>query len=157
MFRKQGFLLLAFLLCCCGASKLHSNENDVNIEKPVDEIVFVVFKMTKKTTGNTIAIISTTKSYGKLKPQMERPIDAGNYLTLEVFQNDKVVQTFREAHPLLKNVEYLNENNQYISQKVTPDEGEFFIRLQKKSGATKIKIWETLQDKPKKELQTFTL
>ncbi len=157
MFRKQCYLLLTFLFCCCGTSKMQSNESEVATKSPTDEIVFAVFKMTKKANQNTIEIISTTKSNGKMKPEIERPIDSENYLTLEIFENDNLVQTKRVEHPLLKNVEYLNDNNQYVSKQVDLDDAEFFIRLQKKEGFTKVRIWETLKDTPKKELQTFKL
>ena len=157
MFRKQCYLILTFFFCCCGASKIHSDENEVAVKSPTDEIVFVVFKMTKNANQNTIAIISTTKTSGKMKPEIERPISSENYLTLEIFENDKLVQTKRVEHPLHKNVEYLNDNNQYVSKQVDLDDAEFFIRLQKKAGFTKVRIWETLKDKPNKELQTFTI
>ncbi|WP_309642149.1 hypothetical protein [Flavobacterium sp.] len=136
---------------------MQSNESEVATKSPTDEIVFAVFKMTKKANQNTIEIISTTKSNGKMKPEIERPIDSENYLTLEIFENDNLVQTKRVEHPLLKNVEYLNDNNQYVSKQVDLDDAEFFIRLQKKEGFTKVRIWETLKDTPKKELQTFKL
>ena len=156
MFRKHSYLLLVFLFCYCGASKIQTTENKALVQIPADEIVFVVFKITKNAARNTIAIISTAKSNGKMKTEIERPISSENYLTLEIFENNNLILTKRIEHPLLKNVEYLNESNQYVSKEVDLDDAEFFIRLQKNQGSTKIRILETLKSKPN-ELQTFTL
>ncbi len=157
MLRKHSYLLLVFFFCYCGASKIQTDENKTLVQPPADEIVFVVFKVTKNAARNVIAIISTAKSYGKMKAEIEKPISSENYLTIEIFQNERLVQTKRVEHPLLKYVEYPNENNQYVSKQLDLDEAEFFIRLQKKQGSTKIRISETLKNKSINELQTFTL
>ena len=106
---------------------------------------------------NTIEIIATTKATGKMKADLERPIDPENHLTLEIIENNQLVKTLRVENPLNKVVEYLNENNQYVSKQVTADEGEFFIRIQKKAGQSKIRVLETLNGNTKNELQTFNL
>ncbi|NHM07270.1 hypothetical protein G4D82_08565 [Flavobacterium sp. CYK-4] len=112
--------------------------------------------MTKKDSGNALMMTSTSIGKGKMKPEIVRPIDSGNYLIVEIFQDEKRTDTRRIEHPLLKNVEYLNENNQFSTQAVKLDEAEFFIRLQKK-GITKIKIIETINHKTSNQWQTFTI
>jgi hypothetical protein len=157
MYRKYSFVLLVLLFSFCGASKRSDENSELTSKSSVDEIVFVVFKMRKGSNRNTIEIIGTNKATGKMKADLERPIDPENYLTLEIFENNQIVKTLRVEHPLIKFVEYLNENNQYISKQVTADEGEFFIRIQKKAGQTKVRILETLKDNTKTELQNFKL
>jgi hypothetical protein len=157
MYRKYSLLLLVLLFSFCGASKISADKTEVASKSAVDEIIFVVFKMRKDSNKNTIEIISTTKATGKMKTDLERPIDPENHLTLEIIENNQLVKTIRVEHPLHKAVEYLNENNQYVSKQVTADEGEFFIRIQKKAGATKVRVLETLKGNTKNELQTFKL
>ena len=157
MYRKYSLLLLVLLFSFCGASKISADKTEVASKNAVDEIVFVVFKMRKDSNKNTIEIIATTKATGKMKADLERPIDPENHLTLEIIENNQLVKTLRVEHPLNKVVEYLNENNQYVSKKVSTDEGEFFIRIQKKAGATKVRVLETLNGETKNELQTFNL
>lgn len=157
MYRKYSLLLLVLLFSFCGASKISADKTEVVSKSAVDEIVFVVFKMRKDSNKNTIEIIATTKATGKMKADLERPIDPENHLTLEIIENNQLVKTLRIEHPLNKVVEYLNEKNQYVSKQVTADEGEFFIRIQKKTGQSKIRVLETINGKTKNELQTFNL
>ena len=157
MYRKYSLLLLVLLFSFCGTSKSIDEQTEMTSKSSVDEIIFVVFKMRKDSNKNTIEIISTTKATGKMKADLERPIDPENHLTLEIIENNQLVKTLRVEHPLNKVVEYLNENNQYVSKQVTADEGEFFIRIQKKAGQSKIRVLETLNGKTKNELQTFNL
>jgi len=157
MYRKYSLLLLVLLFSFCGASKRIDEHTEMTSKSSVDEIVFVVFKMQKGSKKNSIEIISTTKATGKMKADLERPIDPENHLTLEIIENNQLVKTLRVEHPLNKVVEYLNENNQYVSKQVTADESEFFIRIQKKAGQSKIRVLETLNGTTKNELQTFKL
>jgi hypothetical protein len=157
MYRKYSLLLLVLLFSFCGASKRSDENSELTSKSSVDEIVFVVFKMRKGSNKNSIEIISTTKATGKMKADLERPIDPKNHLTLEIIENNQIVKTLRIEHPLNKVVEYLNDNNQYVSKQVTADEGEFFIRIQKKAGQSKIRVLETLNGNTKNELQTFNL
>lgn len=157
MYRKYFFLVLVLLFSFCGASKINDGNTEVASKNTADEIVFVVFKMRKDADRNTIEIISTTKATGRMKGDLERPIDPENYITLEIFENNQLVKTLRVEHPLRKIVEYLNENNQYVSKQVTADEGEFFIRIQKKAGQTKVRVLEKVKGNTTNELQTFKL
>jgi len=157
MYRKYSLLLLVLLFSFCGASKISADKTEVASKSSVDEIVFVVFKIRKGSNKNSIEIISTTKATGKMKADLERPIDPENHLTLEIIENNQLVKTLRVEHPLNKIVEYLNDNNQYVSKQVIADEGEFFIRIQKKAGQSKIRVLETLNGNTKNELQTFNL
>jgi len=157
MYRKYSLLLLVLLFSFCGASKSIDEHKEMTSKSSVDEIVFVVFKIRKDSNKNTIEIIATTKATGKMKADLERPIDPENHLTLEIIENNQLVKTLRIEHPLNKVVEYLNEKNQYVSKQVTAGEGEFFIRIQKKTGQSKIRVLETINGKTKNELQTFNL
>jgi ABC-type uncharacterized transport system permease subunit len=157
MYRKYYLLLLVLLFSFCGASKSSNEHTEMTSKSSADEIVFVVFKMQKGSNRNSIEIITTTKATGKMKADLLRPIDPENHLTLEIIENNQIVKTLHLEHPLKKIVEYLNENNQYVSKQVTADEGEFFIRIQKKAGQSKIRVLETFNGTTKNELQTFNL
>lgn len=129
---------------------------DENTVKEINEIVFVVFKMKKGNPNNLIEIVSTTKSNGKIKADIARAVDPKNSLTIEIYQQHKMIKSMVVEHPLHKYVEYPDDNNQYQSQLVEPEENEFFIRFQKKPGTATIKVIENLKNN-KTDLRTFTL
>lgn len=156
MFRISFYFLCLISLWGCGAQSSTQSPAEVTQEKPVDEILFVMLKMTKTDSGNAVVITSTNIGKGTMKPEILRPIDSGNFLTVEIYQDGKRSDIRHIEHPLLKNVEYVNENNQFSTQTVTLQEAEFFIRLQKK-GTTKIKIGETINHKTANQWQTFTI
>ena len=151
-------VLFFLMLSGCGSASKIPDENDSGSSKMnADEIVFVVFKLQKKQPKNTVEILTTTKSTGKIKPETDRPISTGGSLTLEISQYSELIKTISIEHPLHKNVEYLDDDNKYKSKQVDLEEAEFFIRFQKRSGDAKIRVFETLKNNTKHELQTFTL
>ena len=156
VYQTLSFLLLLFTFSCGGTAKVADGNQSEISTTPTDEIVFVVFRMQKASPKNQIEWVSTAKSYGKIKGEINRSVDPANALTLEISQQGKPIKTMIVEHPLHKIVEYPDDNNRYQSQWVEPEEGEFFIRFQKKVGNATIKVIENLNN-TKTELQTFTL
>ena len=154
MYIKVLFLV-TFLttLSSCGSAKINTNESTSNPLDNGDAIVFLVFKMQQNSEGtNSIALISQTQTAGKIKGESEMAIAPENYLTINLFNNNRLYKTIIKEHPLFKHVEYPDENHQLVSKNIELKEDEFFIRLQKNSIPIQVRISETLKNKPKKDL-----
>ena len=150
----KTILLLLIALSSCAPTK--APQDNPSITAPTEQIVFLNLKIQKAPNGNKITLLSKTKTTGKIKQNPQKP-RSQEYLTIEVFNNNTLYQTTYNTHPLYKNIEYADEQNQLTTKSIQLDQDEFFIRLQTKSGQTKVRIYETLKDKPKTELITLTL
>ncbi len=148
------FLLLPIVLASCMLTK--SNESIQQTDK--SEIVFLVLRISKDSIQkkNVIEFVSKTKSEGKIKNDNQENLSYDNYLTIEVYEKDKRVNTIIMEHPLFKQVEYL-DGNTLSSKSVVLDKQEFFIRLQIKGESAQIKVYETLKNTTQKELTTLKL
>lgn len=124
-----------------------------------DAIYFVVLRISKDSTqGNSIIeLLNTTKSIGKLKKDIRNEIDSENYLTVDVYEQEQLINTFNIVHPLYKNVEYLNEENTFTRKLIELNAAEFFIRLQMNDDSSTIKISETLGNSIQEKLLTIKL
>lgn len=133
-----------------------SNESIQQTDK--SEIVFLVLRISKDSIQkkNVIEFVSKTKSEGKIKNDNQENLSYDNYLTIEVYEKDKRVNTIIMEHPLFKQVEYL-DGNTLSSKSVVLDKQEFFIRLQIKGESAQIKVYETLKNTTQKELTTLKL
>lgn len=154
------FLFLIFMILpivSCGSAPI-SEDRISTLESDADGIAFLVFKMTKgsQSVKSDIKLLSKTQTTGKIKNIADKP-NSNNYLTIEVFDNNTLFQTVFVNHPLYKTVEYADENNKLASKNVTLDEAEFFVRLQTKSGRTKVRIYETLKNTNKTIVATLKI
>lgn len=105
---------------------------------------------------NNIELVEKTKTNGKIKNDYQNPIDSENYLTIDVYENDKLINTLVIEHPLYKRVEY-SDGKTLISKSVELNMAEFFIRLQLNENSHQLKISETIKNTAKKELTTINI
>ncbi len=158
MVKIRTLLLLSILLTSCGLTKRTEN-NTGNIQnEDNNSIVFLVLKISKDSIQkkNVIEFVSKTKSVGKIKNDYQGLIDSENYLTIDLYEQDKLIKTIVIPHPLYKSVEYL-DGNTLTTKSIELNKEEFFIRLQMKDNSNKIRISETLKNTIPKELTTIKL
>ncbi|MGV8964515.1 MAG: hypothetical protein ACOH2V_14200 [Candidatus Saccharimonadaceae bacterium] len=158
MVKIRTLLLLSILLTSCGLTKRAEN-NTGNIQnEDNNSIVFLVLKISKDSIQkkNVIEFVSKTKSVGKIKNDYQGLIDSENYLTIDLYEQDKLIKTIVIPHPLYKSVEYL-DGNTLTTKSIELNKEEFFIRLQMKDNSNKIRISETLKNTIPKELTTIKL
>jgi len=155
--RMRTFLLLSILLTSCGLTK-RTESNRSNIQYDDNAIVFVVLRISKDSVQgkNVIEFVSKTKTVGKIKNEYQSQVDSENFLTIDLYEQDKIIKTIVIAHPLYKRVEYL-DGNALSSKSIELNKEEFFIRLQIKDNSNKIRISETLKNAAAKELTTIKL
>ena len=153
----RTFLLLSILLTSCGLTK-RTESNRSNIQYDDNAIVFVVLRISKDSVQgkNVIEFVSKTKTVGKIKNEYQSQVDSENFLTIDLYEQDKIIKTIVIAHPLYKRVEYL-DGNALSSKSIELNKEEFFIRLQIKDNSNKIRISETLKNAAAKELTTIKL
>lgn len=154
----RTLLLLSVLLAACGPAKKTESNKSKDLNTDVETIAFLVLRIRKDTVQgkNTIELVSLTKTAGKIKSDPQNHIDSENYLTLELYEQGKLINTMLIAHPLYKRVEYA-DGNTLKSKSIELDKEEFFIRMQVKGDSGKIRVFETLKGTSKKELMTIKL
>lgn len=154
----RTLILLSIILTSCSLSRrTESNENTIqNNDK--NEIVFLVLKISEDSIQgkNVIEFVSKTKTAGTIKDYRQDHNDYGNYLTIDVYEQNKLINTIIIEHPLYKRVEYF-DGNVLTSKSIELAEQDFFIRMQMTGKSTKIRIYETLKNTIKKEMTTIQL
>ena len=154
----RAYITLIFFLVSCSLQKTtESNVPSIKQDKK-SQIIFLVLKIHKDTSQkkNVIEYVSKTKTEGLIKIRNRTVERYNNYLTIAVYEDDNLADSFKIEHPLFKKVEYL-EGSIFTSKSVELDAQEFFIRIQTKGISNKIIFYETLNNKNKKELTTITL
>lgn len=152
------FIIIQIFSSCL--SKNNFVKNATPLEKSNEnEIVFLFLKISKDLDSktNTIEFIKTVKSEGTIKNNFEKETSSENYLTLEVYNGNVLEKTILMDHPLYKDLEYLDEKNNFQRKKVEVNSEEFSVRLQISGSNSSIKIYETLKTNPKKELLSLKL
>lgn len=152
-------LLLSILLASCSLSKKLGDNKTNQQSHHRDLIGFMVFKIEKDTIQkkNVIELVSKTISSGKIKSESESSIDFEDYLTIEIFDKSRLVNTIVIEHPLHKHVEYVDEDGKLATKLVDLDREEFFVRFQLSGDSNTIRISETLKTLAKRELKTIRI
>jgi hypothetical protein len=152
-------LCLSILLASCSLSKKLGDDKTNLQSQHRDLIGFLVLKIEKDTVRgkNVIELVSKTISSGKVKSEPQEPSDFEDYLTIEVFDRNKLVNTIIIEHPLHKHVEYADEDGKLATKLVDLDRDEFFVRFQLTGDSNTIRISETLKNSAKRELKTIRM
>ena len=149
----RAIFLFYILLVSCTVSR----KNDSSTNTDSNSIVFVTLSIHKDSTNSKhiIELLSKTQSSGKIKNQ--NSFHSENYLSIYIYNNNKLVDTMTIEHPLYKHLEYLNAKNTFSVKDTVLDRAEFFIRVQTHGNSNEIRIFETIKNKTKNELTTIKL
>jgi hypothetical protein len=154
--KSKAVLYLIYILCfiSCNSKKNFTINKTLQIQQETSQIVFLIFRINKglDAENSTIELINTIKKEGIIKKQLKSNIESENYLLLEIYNNNKIEKTQKIAHPLLKEIEYFNENKKINKKNIELNSEDFSIRLQIKNVNASIKIFEKLKNKPEMEL-----
>ena len=148
--------LIIILLISCSANK----KAVVESVPPSDSIFFVTLKIFKDSisSANKIELISKKESAGKMKPATNKTLlTAQNYLTVYIYINKNLTDSFSFDHPLYKHFEYLDADKTFLVKDTIVAKEDFFFRIQKHGASVNVKIVETLKNKSKTELVTLKL
>jgi hypothetical protein len=147
-------LLLVWLTSCNITRKSESNISTDN-----DSIFFVVFSIRKDPNNakHIVELVSKTQSAGTIKKQNRNTAQSSNFLTIFVYNDKNLSDTMTIAHPLYKHIEYLDENNSFAVKDTVIDKAEFFLRIQAQGHSNRIRLFETLNNKPREELTSIKL
>jgi len=150
----QKLLSLLFIIAFLGCSPMKTfDEIEPAISKHLDEVVFMSFNIRKDSIfkKSVVVLLNTIKTTARLKKQIEADPHSPNFLTAEIYSDDRLLQTIMISHPMFVRSEYADASGKLVSKDVVLDQAEFFIRFQQNS-AKYIRIFETLRNKNKQEL-----
>jgi len=156
----RSFVLLTFLLLssvCC-QHKLNL-QKEIKIKNSSPNICFLTFRISKDSMSNTnkIELLNQIITEGSFKPEIQEFSNWNSKLQFELIdQNHSIMSVFIE-HPLYKNIEYIDEHDQFKSKQLELNTAEFFIRLQWIGQNATLKISEYHNQSSKKLLSTIKL
>ena len=154
----KTLVLIIFILnnYSCNSKKDLNENKSVFKELEKNQIVFLIFKINKNldSNNNKIELIKTIKTDGVLKKDFETETNEDNFLTIELYNDNKIEKEIKIDHPLFKEIESFDDNNKIIKKSVVLDSAEFTIRLQIKNSNSNFRILESLKNKSIKELFT---
>ena len=122
-------------------------------------VIFVFLTIHKDSSDkkHIVEMVRKTESSGKIKKQFQNTFHSDNYLSIYVYNDKNLVDTMKIEHPLYKHFEYLDENNSLTAKDTVLDKADFFFRIQKQGHSNEIRIFETLKNKPRKEISIIKL
>ena len=125
---------------------------------PGHQIVFVslVILQDSSRASRVIRVEQMLKKPGLLKSGKSMTFTPGPHLKGTLLSGPQPLDTFLLEHPLFKNQEYVNEQQQLAWKALSLHQASFFIRFQQK-GASHLKLEERLPGSPPKELINIKL
>jgi hypothetical protein len=125
---------LAIISSCTSIQYTARKEPRIFIQNE-DSIVFITMKIWYDSlkNKNNIEVVSVSKIPGRLKQLLENELH-GNYLSCVIYNTqNKASESFTIQHPLLRDVEFIDENNRLAKKFIRLKESEFFIRFEKRN------------------------
>jgi hypothetical protein len=149
------YFLIASIACILGCNTTKSTHTSL-VEQPlVDKIVFLNFSIQKTKQSPIIKLEKATKVNGSLKKVQPLENRFLNFLTFEVFNNDLITQTIDMEHPLMKVVEYVDDDKTFKRKQLELENETFVLRFQNLGETGKVIIYETLKGKVKTKISTI--
>lgn len=148
-------LLLFMVLVVAGCTpKAVQSERTSEMDVRRDAITFVTLRITAatdRTESSTIEMVDKRTSPGTFKQATSQPYTP-DYLTIEYYENGVQVSSQTMEHPLYREVEYTDSTGQLQMKRVSLATSEFFFRVQQHAMSGVVKVFETLDNKPRHEL-----
>lgn len=148
-------IILVALISSCGSTRKKDSHNlkNNNDQENVNKITFLFLKIKKDPNGtkNLVELVDIKESTGRIKDH--RIYTAPYYLSIYALSGDQIVDSLALKHPLYKHLEYIDENQKFAFKDTIVQSEDFFVRLQ--GNFNKLKIFETLKNKPTKLLKTI--
>lgn len=155
---KWVILVLSVILSACFPGREISRP-DANKTSGEPTIAFLVFKIGNDTVQGTsvIELISQTRNTGRIKEEHEPANEFSNYLTLEISEPGQKNRVIQMEHPLHRRIEYVDEDGKLAMKEITPNEAEFFVRIQVHGKSARVKVSEALKNGNSRALQIFKI
>ncbi len=122
-------ILLVLLLFGCKPTSLTYLHQETQPSSSVESIVFLSFSIQKDTAASVILLIEKNIVTGSLKSAPEDSPAPDRLIISQLTSENKEINSSSIAHPLRKQVEFVNENQLFESKLVEQDHAEFFVRL----------------------------
>ena len=134
--RYIHLFLILFLISSCCTTKSGLKIGMATDDSSNDTIVFISMNMKfdSLVNKNNIEVLQIIKTPGTFKKHLIKNKQSENRLSC-IVQNEKtgLKDSFYVVHPLYKQIEYLDEKNQFVKRNIKLKESEFFVRFEKKN------------------------
>lgn len=124
---------LALLVSGCKTPQLQQTK-EISIQNKTPKILFLNGEISYDSLSQeyTIELINKILSYGKIKPNPEHShIHIENQLNYRLLnKNKQVIDDYAIPNPLLKDIEYIDDNGQMGRKRLQLKQAEFSIRVQ---------------------------
>jgi hypothetical protein len=134
-----------------------AQERAVKSQVPAaDQIIFLTMSIADAPHQGvrTITVQDLVKTPGTLKTSLARSFQNRPHLSCILYAGSLRLDSINLEHPLFKQVEYVNEQNQLHQKAIKLDQAEFYIRFQP-ARADQLKIEERLPGTQPKTLLTI--
>ncbi|MFD0861309.1 hypothetical protein ACFQ1M_03750 [Sungkyunkwania multivorans] len=147
---KETYLTLVFLsLLSCSSSKTPIERTEIEKSTTtVDQLAFLTFRAIQNTGNNevTIKLLAKKFSEGSAK-ERKGPLSSpsADRFIFSLFDEDNhPTSQYITQNPLLKDVEYLNDNKEFEKRRVLLDSTDLTIRLFAKKGTKFVTVKRVL-------------
>jgi hypothetical protein len=137
--RLFAIFLVLFTFSC--SKKTIESTREIIIESAKDEIIFLSGYITSHDNHFVLSNLEVNKADGKLKKN-EKPytIKTGDLEITQYDSNKKIIAKNYIPNPLVMDLEYVNEDDQFARKTEELKEGSFDLRFQKQLGACSLSI-----------------
>jgi hypothetical protein len=106
---------------------------DIEENRSTPQIIFMNFELSKQEDGGIKAdLINTIITKGKIKETQHNEYkgEVGDLLCKSLDRNSKVIQSLHYDNPMLKTIEYVNDEGQLGKKQISLDKAQFTLRMQ---------------------------
>lgn len=155
------FLLLAY--ACKTNNSSYRNKKNTKISNDSAQnnsenfLFFLNFtiKSENSNTNSVIELLDKKVQKGSFKSQKNDTFE--NMLIFDLYENNILIKSYSIEHPLYKNVEFVDDNNNLKTKSIKLTTAEFFIRMQTNHQKNSLKIFEKMSKNEKLLIKTLTL
>jgi|GEM_PF-951078 hypothetical protein len=152
-FMKYSFILILLAgsmgQSCKPTAVSYQYSAPSRVEIPEDDkpkILFMTFFIQQKDNKTEIELTDSNVKYGTLKSENQDSKAQYRIYVAQLDKNMAEIAGFYIEHPLRKNVEYTNEENELVSKSIELAEAEFFIRTKLNEQSKHVQLNEIYED-----------
>lgn len=141
-------LFLITTLTFCTKSNYQFTAPETN--QPTNTFLFVTYRIYLDSTNkNKVDILELKQVEGTLK-HTNPGYNPNSYIAVQqLTKSGKVVGEVKDAHPLYKRVEFVDQHNAFTSKEIVLKEAEFFVRMPLHANTYTLHVYEVLNNNKK--------
>lgn len=114
-------------------------------DQSANTFLFVTYRIHVDSAGkNKVGALDLKQIDGTLKQTNPEHNPDTYILVQQLTKSGKVVGEVKDAHPLYKRAEFVDQHNTFISKEIALKESEFFVRMPLHTDAYLLRVYEVL-------------